>query len=412
MDWLIIIFLVALLITFKWLKIGDTFSPWMITGAVWLGIMVLFQLSGDLLYPLQDRFYTCLLIWIPVMSATGIITYYAFSPANETPGFNGIMQQETKIDSDIQLNEKIYTLFFITSLIFTPLYVYQIYKVIVMFGSEDLLFNLRVLANAGEKDLVQTLLTYINAVNQALFIIEMWRYPKGSKFRLTVIVIANLMCAFAIMEKGALFFLLFVTLFILYEKKKVKMGSIIFWGIAIIFIFYGINEMRTSDNNKDETTLLDFFGMYILSPGVAFETVQEKLTDQFGSRSFAFFYAVVSRLGLVDGVVVEPKLQEFVQVPILTNIYTIFQPFYEDFGYKGIGFFASVYGVFTGWLYRQCHNGGAISKCIYAYIVEILVLQFYQENLILSLSMLFQYLFVFMFSLQQRFKISFKTEKE
>ena len=391
-------------VSFLLLKIGDLFSPWMITTLVWLAILILFQFSGNLLYPLQSRFYTCVIIWVLLMSATSIITYYAFPSAKE------LCQSENDIDiaRDIHVNELFYMMFFTISMVCTPLYVYNIYKVISMFGTQDIFFNLRIFASAGEKDMLQTLLIYVNAINQALFIIEMWRYPNGNKWRFIAIILASFMCAVAIMEKGALFFMLTVSLFILYEKGHIKIRTIILWGIILLFTFHGINQMRTSENTVRESTFLDFFNVYVMSPSVAFERVQEKLTEQYGSRSFAFFYAVITRLGLGQ-FVVEPKLQEFSQVPMFTNVYTVFQPFFEDFGYKGIAFFSTVYGVFTGWLYRQCRNGGAISKCMYAYIVEILVLQFYQENLILSLSMLVQYLFVFFFVLQRRIGVTFNT---
>ncbi len=404
MAWVLIILLALMAVSFLLLKIGDLFSPWMITTLVWLAILILFQFSGNLLYPLQSRFYTCVIIWVLLMSATSIITYYAFPSAKE------LCQSENDIDiaRDIHVNELFYMMFFTISMVCTPLYVYNIYKVISMFGTQDIFFNLRIFASAGEKDMLQTLLIYVNAINQALFIIEMWRYPNGNKWRFIAIILASFMCAVAIMEKGALFFMLTVSLFILYEKGHIKIRTIILWGIILLFTFHGINQMRTSENTVRESTFLDFFNVYVMSPSVAFERVQEKLTEQYGSRSFAFFYAVITRLGLGQ-FVVEPKLQEFSQVPMFTNVYTVFQPFFEDFGYKGIAFFSTVYGVFTGWLYRQCRNGGAISKCMYAYIVEILVLQFYQENLILSLSMLVQYLFVFFFVLQRRIGVTFNT---
>lgn len=406
MAWIIIILFSILAISYLCLKIGDFFSPWIITTMIWLAIVVLFQLSGDLLYPLQDRFYTCVIIWVALMSVTSIITYYAF------PAKSGFQQPQgtTPIQQDLNINNFFFTVFFVISMVCTPLYLYNIYKIISMFGTEELFFNLRVLANEGEKSMVQTILTYVGAINQALFVICIWRHPKGNKLILTAVILANLMCSIAIMEKGVLFFMLFVTLFVLYEKRRIKISSIAFWSIVLLLVFYGINVLRTPENAAKEPTFVDFFNVYILSPSVAFERAQEKLTEQFGSRSFAFIYALFTRLGL-GNFVVEPKLQEFVYVPIPTNVYTIFQPFFQDFGYKGVAFFATVYGTFTGWLYRQCNNGGAISKCVYAYVIEILILQFYQENLILSMSMMIQYCFVFFFVLQTRFSITLKVDK-
>ena len=334
MAWIIIILFSILAISYLCLKIGDFFSPWIITTMIWLAIVVLFQLSGDLLYPLQDRFYTCVIIWVALMSVTSIITYYAF------PAKSGFQQPQgtTPIQQDLNINNFFFTVFFVISMVCTPLYLYNIYKIISMFGSEELFFNLRVLANEGEKSMVQTILTYVGAINQALFVICIWRYPKGNKLILTAVILANLMCSIAIMEKGVLFFMLFVTLFVLYEKRRIKISSIAFWSIVLLLVFYGINVLRTPENAAKEPTFVDFFNVYILSPSVAFERAQEKLTEQFGSRSFAFIYALITRLGL-GNFVVEPKLQEFVYVPIPTNVYTIFQPFFQDFGYKGVAFF-------------------------------------------------------------------------
>ena len=202
-----------------------------------------------------------------------------------------------------------------------------------------------------------------------------------------------------------------VTLFVLYEKGRVRLRSIVFSVLGVFFLFYGFNFLRSGGDIDNARSLTDFLSVYILSPSVAFEQVQEKLTDQYGSRTLAFFYAVLSKLG-IGHYGVEQKVQEFVQVPILTNVYTVFQPFFQDFGYRGVAFFASVYGVFTGWLYRQCRNGGAISRCLYAYVAMTLMLQFYQENLILSLSVLIQYIVIIGLTLQQTIGFTLSNHPE
>ena len=73
-----IIFLLAVFVAcFAIFKIGDAFSPWMITSAVWLGIFVMFSLFGYNLYPLENRLYTCVMIWVPILVLTSVATYYA-----------------------------------------------------------------------------------------------------------------------------------------------------------------------------------------------------------------------------------------------------------------------------------------------------------------------------------------------
>ena len=148
---------------------------------------------------------------------------------------------------------------------------------------------------------------------------------------------------------------------------------------------------------------------------MAYERVQENLNDQFGNHTFAFFYAFLTKTGL-GSYEVETKLQEFVWVPLPTNVYTVFQPFYEDFGYKGIAFFATLYGTISGWLYRQMKNRNALCMCIYAYMVLCLLLQFFQENLLISLSLLIQYIIIMGLCLQQavgiRFHLPLKRQHE
>ena len=105
------------------------------------------------------------------------------------------------------------------------------------------------------------------------------------------------------------------------------------------------------------------------------------------------------------------RVQDFVFVPIPTNIYTIFQPFFEDFKYRGIAFFALIYGTFSGWIYRLYQNGSAMGKAIYTYLVYILVLQFYQENLILNIVQFSHFVFIVLLVQQRFIGFSFKGKR-
>ena len=58
MTWILLISLLTLIALFVVFKIGDAFSPWMLTTGVWAVILVMFLISGHLLYPLGSRFYT------------------------------------------------------------------------------------------------------------------------------------------------------------------------------------------------------------------------------------------------------------------------------------------------------------------------------------------------------------------
>ena len=392
-----IIFLLAVLVAcFAILKIGDAFSPWMLTSAVWLGIFIMFSLFGYNLYPLENRLYTCVMIWVPILVLTSVATYYALP-----------VPEGANVNADIELTNKPYKLLFAIAVVCSPLYLYQVVKIAMMFDVNNLLNNIRIFSSYGEKDTLLSLLKYISPINQALFIVEIWRYPKVAKWRLATIVFSNLFCTIAIMAKMPIFILALTTLYILYEKKQLKIKNIFIWATILLVLFYWINILRKPVGENSESSFLDFFSIYVLSPSVAFEWSQEKLVDQFGTFSLAFFYALISKLGL--GIYyVQSQLQDFVHVPIPTNVYTVFQPYFEDFGYKGVAMFASVWGVMTGWIYRLVRNGNAMAKCMYAYFVLALFMQFYQESLFVNLSIVIQF-FVF-FSLLIKHNVSFKID--
>ncbi len=395
----LIVLLGLLLLCFVVFKIGNTFSPWTMTVGIWLAILILIQLTEDLLDPLHDRFYTCVLIWVPIMCVSCLLTYYALPS-----------KKYDIASSDLEINKIVYNTLFTISMVFSPVYLYQMLEVVMMFNTEDLVENLRVLANSGEGPALFAILKYVNAINQVLFIVELWHYPNGNKWRFLAVIMANLMCTFAVMAKFPLFFMIFATLFILYEKKRIRIWTIATWIIIIIVAFYFINEIRSTDDSEEGTDFIDFFLIYIVSPAPALEQTQERVTEQFGTYTFSFFYAILSKLGL-GTYYVEKQLQPFVWVPVPTNVYSVFQPFLEDFGYKGVAFFANVYGIFTGWIYRHFRNGSPLARCLYTYICVILIMQFFQEYLFLNLSVLIQYTVLLWLLVQKDISIKFIKSK-
>lgn len=395
-----IIVMGLLLAGFLVFKAGDVFAPWTITVMVWLAILVMFQVQGDLLYPLGDQFRTCLMLWVPIFLIASLVTYKLWPQAEKT-----VEGEKTLMERKPLFNSSLFNFLFFISIVITPLYLYQIMKVVMMFDLSDMLWNLRILAVYGEESF--GFLNYSYVLNQVLLVVALWEYPRVPMWKLVAIILTSIMSAFAIMEKGMLFFLFSSVLFVLYEKKAIKMRSIIFSVLGIVLLFFVINfarDYREGSDPNDAMTFLDFFGIYVMSPSVAFEYVEEDLTPQWGSHTFQTVYLFLARWG--GDFEVNKKLQGFVWVPLPTNVYTIFQPFFEDFKYKGVAFFAFFYGVFSGLLYRMARNGNGFAKCIYAMVVYVLALQFYQENVMMNIVTILQFLFFTYLIMQQDFGLS------
>ena len=377
--------------------LGGYFSPWFLTIAIWGLILGLYYLLDTDLYPITKQFYICFLLWLPIFCLCAIATYMLSSRSDYGMTTGGI-----------DFNKSLFLLFFGISLIITPLYVYRVIQIVTMFGTEDLMTNVRTLAVYGEG---QGILNYSAVINQALFVVALWAHPKIPIWQIVILGLACLMNALAIMEKGTMFFVFVSTMFVLFEKKVIRIRTILTFSILIIILFYIFNLGRAGEDSdyQKEETLFDFFTMYALSPPVAFCQLLPEVIPQFGTNTFETVYLFLQRFGA--DVVVKDKLQEFVFVPVSTNVYTIFQPFFIDFGYRGVAFFAAVYGCLCGFLYRLFRNGNGAGTCLYTYAVYVLLLQFYQENVFLSMVFVLQFAFFIVLLTQQKIRFQLSLPK-
>ena len=377
--------------------LGGYFSPWFLTIAIWGLILGLYYLLDTDLYPITKQFYICFLLWLPIFCLCAIATYMLSSRSDYGMTTGGI-----------DFNKSLFLLFFGISLIITPLYVYRVIQIVTMFGTEDLMTNVRTLAVYGEG---QGILNYSAVINQALFVVALWAHPKIPIWQIVILGLACLMNSLAIMEKGMMFFVFVSTMFVLFEKKVIRIRTILTFSILILILFYIFNLGRAGEDSdyQKEETLFDFFTMYALSPPVAFCQLSPEVIPQFGTNTFETVYLFLQRFGA--DVVVKDKLQEFVFVPVSTNVYTIFQPFFIDFGYRGVAFFAAVYGCLCGFLYRLFRNGNGAGTCLYTYAVDVLLLQFYQENVFLSMIFVLQFTFFIVLLTQQKIKFQLSLSR-
>jgi len=377
------------------------FSPWMLTTMVWAGILFLFLLQGDLLYPLGPQFYTSICLWLPIFLISSLVTYYVLP--NKLPSGQSHV-------TDVRINDWVFDVFFYISVIITPMYVYQILKIVMMFDTQDLLYNIRVLAVHGDEKF--GFLNYSYIINQALFIVGLWKFKQIARWKFITIVITNLMGQFALMEKSGIFLMIIATLFVLFERGVIKVRSIVITVCSLVLIFFLFNMAKEiqSDENAESMTFLDFFAIYVLSPCVAYERVVEDLSFQFGSHTFQYFYLILNKFGC--NFEVNDRIQDFVWVPLPTNVYTIFQPFYEDFGQAGIAYFAALYGILSGVIYRVFTNGSFVGRCVYADIVKILMLQFYSEDFLQNFVLFAQFVIIVFIISQTTFKLKINKDEK
>ena len=382
------------------LSIGDVFAPWTITLGIWALIIVFAQSVGDLIYPINNQFYYGISLWLPIFCLVSWVTYTFLKPSDK---------RVDRKKFEIKYSNLVFNIFLAISILCTPLCVKKVMDIIMMFGTEDLMYNMRVLAIKGETGL--GILAYCFTINKALLILAFWRYPNIKKWQLALVIILFAMNAFVDMDKGSIFFIAITAIFVLYQRGKISIRGIALWGIALVLIFFAFTIMRTEtgDDGKgalDDLTILEFIGIYVLTTPVAFSYMQPNIGAPYGSYTLTTVYLILNKLG--GNFPIIEQIQEFVWVPLPTNLYTIMQPFFLDFGYPGIAFFAVLYGVVCGWAYRSYRNGSSTGCVMYTYLLYYIVLQFSQEGLIMLPVFTMRMVFCLFLLTQNKFSLSFK----
>ncbi|WP_279148852.1 O-antigen polymerase [Segatella bryantii] len=377
-------------------ELFNPFSPWILTISIWLFILLLLQIEKGLLYPLTNKFYYSLSLWLVSFTFFSIASYYLIpNRANQAQNFA----------SPIHVNKLFFNCLVMLLTIIAPLYFYQVLKAVLAMSTTEIMMNIRTFNIGGDKSF--GILNYANIIGQALLAVAIWRYPKISGWKLTLIIVCNIISAFSIMGKMPFVFIIAIIIFALYEKKIIKIRTIALWTIPLFFLFYIFTNARQGDDEQSQLSLADFLGMYILSPPVAFGLITENIHTQFGLSTFSSIYRFINDWGL-GHYEIKDGIQEFVYVPVLTNVYTILQPFYEDFGYKGVTYFGMLYGILTGTTFKLSHNGNGIAKCIYSYIAVNLILQFFQEGIFIGFIAFLEYIAICIVCIQKTIKIDTK----
>lgn len=350
---------------------GDVFSPWSITIGIWALNLLLYFSQGGTMYPILPSFWKAISIWLPLFVTTSFVACNLSTNGNKYEGK----------PIALRVNMTVYNALWCVSMCLSPLYLYRVMSIVTQFDTANLLYNIRMLALSGQGG--SLILNSVQAINVALFATSIWLYPKVSKLRIVTVVAAYLTVQFAMMEKSGILVMILSTLFVLHQKQKIKLRTIGVILSCTVVLFFLIN-VSLQEKNQEDTQFIDFFGMYVTSPAVAFGYLKEYIGGtQFGLNTFSQVYQYLNAFGFNFDYT--ERLQEFVYVPIPTNVYTIFQPMYEDFGLFGIGVFAIFYGALFGWIYGRYRSGSSYFCLLYTYSVEILIIQFYNENLLQNL---------------------------
>jgi oligosaccharide repeat unit polymerase len=197
------------------------------------------------------------------------------------------------------------------------------------------------------------------------------------------------------MSKMAFLNIFVATIIVLFFKNKIKTKTILI-SLAALFVFFTYFQiLRSNKVELKNSKHYDLFTLYVLAGMPAFETIQPNSSEYFGQNSLRFFDAVAYKTGLTNRKPQNPILK-FVVVNknknIYTNVYTTLYPYFKDFGFMGIFYFALFIGFFYGYIYKKALKKDNPMIVTYSILFTALFTQFMNETTFTTISFLIQIL--------------------
>lgn len=119
--------------------------------------------------------------------------------------------------------------------------------------------------------------------------------------------------------------------------------------------------------------------MYSIAPLGAFDyLVNSNPPKTLGQMTFRTPLALLRALGIP--VEVPDLIQPYALSRIPVNVYTVFSPYYRDFGFVGVGFFMLLLGSLHGWIFRHLNTGSPTIIVANALLFYALLMQFFQDQ--------------------------------
>jgi oligosaccharide repeat unit polymerase len=147
----------------------------------------------------------------------------------------------------------------------------------------------------------------------------------------------------------------------------------LFSAYAVILNHGNVSEGSFSEGLR---ALMDLFAVYTVGPIAAFDTlVRQTHRLDWGINSFRNVVLWLNQAGW--HIELRPIVQAFTEVGSSgwqTNIYTVYQPMYLDFGVAGIVCFQVLAGVWHGYLYRRATQINPSGAFVVLYAIFLLPL--------------------------------------
>lgn len=370
----IMIFLILSIISHK---ISHSFlHPSFVTCFLWGVLLTIYQFTDHGLYPLSNKFYYAILLWVIPFSIISLWTarfHIKLLPCISTE-HNKLVYRMYPIIG-LCLIIAIYGLY-LKGLYYNPENIFNGIRaagVASLNGEEEeFIFPLYIrIANFfADMSLVVGLAIFFENKKKLPFAIFLLLILVFYIFRSNKTVIAQLILSFGVLRLLA---------------GKISRKTVLVSIILIVVLMLLTHLLRRKE--LDNFDIIQFISIYLLAPLPGFDSILNThynyINSFHGEYTFRFFIPYLQLLGLnIEGNPDPFNLHNWTNTPLPVNVYTSMFGCYIDFGYLGILLFSIIGGFFWGLLYKFAKENYPIGKILYSIFFYILIFQFFNDYLI------------------------------
>lgn len=349
----------------NWLRFRDPLYPAFIQALEWLLILAIFSLVQDHFDPLHGRTLVVIVLGVVLFGLGCYVMTFAHQPVRAP---NPLSRLPAPGPARVLV---------VATAMALPLVVYKAY-VLAFGGPTELpLLNLRyAMTQDAEGSGGYGLLNYVFplAFFSAALQVMLWRANsrQGKGMLLLAVFLA---CVYGVLSTGrgilvGLLITLVLIPIVLRQVRLLRAASLLLAISLLLFVALGMLMGKIgvfgTDFTENMAALGETFEIYLLASIPALDhLLQQGSPYDAGLHTFRSLFAALHAIGF--DVPVLPLVQEFVEVPLPTNVYTLYQPYFLDFGVLALPLVQFVLGLFYGLVYRGATRAHPHPAPVYLY---------------------------------------------
>jgi oligosaccharide repeat unit polymerase len=207
-------------------------------------------------------------------------------------------------------------------------------------------------------------------------------YSRRERFTPWLMLCITLALGFAIFSTGRTYLVLLICMILgtaMPRRWRTRALLLLLVPLLIVMVTWLAGRFDSTSSSALRSSFELHAKMYSISAVGSFDyLVNSNFPQTWGSMTFRTPLAVLQSLGIP--VEVPELVQPHPPTRIPANVYTVFSPYYRDFGLIGVGFFMLLLGTLHGWVFRQLKAGIPIIIVANALLFYALFMQFFQDQ--------------------------------